>query len=518
MRYSKIFIISFFTLIFTFQFVFAISNVQHSVDGNKVTLTYQGTPPFLINIRGDTNIGQAGGYLLATTYQNTFTYDMSFAINPSKKFYYGLKDNAWSNTYNFLIDQQVLPEDVFVIQDFSYQTSHDPNLIYNITNEFYKKNSDKYDFIYIISEYSPYGNAGFFKTQNQGENNFLLYNFFPFNNTKIYGSKGNLKGLVIDGTKKIYLEGENTIDPTWYINRFYFGTIQHELMHNFGIFLPHELKNASSKDYYGNYYYDGHWEKYVGSWLSVGGDTQAKLTQLNEKYYLNYNCISEPKNNDFELYAMGLKPIQEITDKIIVLKSNIPIETELNPFSSCNKITEIPKEYITNSYTIQDFIKVIGENKNSGKTNYNVAFIFLTSNASKITEKDINSLKWISAKFPITWYKSSDKKSTINSITPSDQTPPIISNVVKKLNSTSITIEWKTNELSTTSLVYTNTQFNYIKIAPNLVVFPPSLRLSHQIILTSKDDPNIGYYGTNNYELKIVSVDENLNLAFYDVN
>jgi len=67
--------------------VSAISNVQHSVDGNKVTITYQGTPPFWINVRGGTNIGQSGGYLWAKTYSNSFSYDMSFAINPSKKFY-----------------------------------------------------------------------------------------------------------------------------------------------------------------------------------------------------------------------------------------------------------------------------------------------------------------------------------------------------------------------------------------------------------------------------------------------
>lgn len=80
---------------------FAISNVQHSVDGNRVTVTYQGTPPFYINIRGDTNIGQIGGYLWAATYSNQFSYDMSFALNPSKKFYYGVKDNQWSNTISF---------------------------------------------------------------------------------------------------------------------------------------------------------------------------------------------------------------------------------------------------------------------------------------------------------------------------------------------------------------------------------------------------------------------------------
>jgi hypothetical protein len=88
------------------QSVSAISNVQHLVDGNKVTLTYQGTPPFLINIRSDTSIGQNGGYLWAKTNSNLFTYDMGFATNPSKTFYYGVKDTSWSGTSSFIIGQE----------------------------------------------------------------------------------------------------------------------------------------------------------------------------------------------------------------------------------------------------------------------------------------------------------------------------------------------------------------------------------------------------------------------------
>jgi hypothetical protein len=66
---------------------------------------YTGTPPFWINIRQDTNIGQPGGYLWALTNSNYFIYDMNFAINPSKKFYYGVKDQiGWSETKNFEIE------------------------------------------------------------------------------------------------------------------------------------------------------------------------------------------------------------------------------------------------------------------------------------------------------------------------------------------------------------------------------------------------------------------------------
>ncbi len=93
----------FVLIILLIQSVSAISNVQHSVDSNKVTITYEGTPPFWINIRGDETIGQPGGYLWAKTYSNSFSYDMSFANNPSKKFYYGVKDTSWSSTNSFTL-------------------------------------------------------------------------------------------------------------------------------------------------------------------------------------------------------------------------------------------------------------------------------------------------------------------------------------------------------------------------------------------------------------------------------
>jgi len=63
MSKTKEVIIISLVFIMLIQSASAISNVQHFVEGNTATLTYQGTPPFWINIRGDPNIGQAGGYL-----------------------------------------------------------------------------------------------------------------------------------------------------------------------------------------------------------------------------------------------------------------------------------------------------------------------------------------------------------------------------------------------------------------------------------------------------------------------
>jgi len=82
--------------------VFSISDVQHSMDENKVTITYEGNPPFLINIRPEKNIGGLGGYIWVKTYSNSVTYDMDFANNPSHRFYYAIKDSdMWSELHSF---------------------------------------------------------------------------------------------------------------------------------------------------------------------------------------------------------------------------------------------------------------------------------------------------------------------------------------------------------------------------------------------------------------------------------
>jgi len=88
-------------ILFLIPFVFAISNVQYSVNGTKAAFNFQGIPPFWINIRSDNNIGQPGGYVWARTNKNSFTIDLGFAINPSNEFYYGVKDVDWSIVDSF---------------------------------------------------------------------------------------------------------------------------------------------------------------------------------------------------------------------------------------------------------------------------------------------------------------------------------------------------------------------------------------------------------------------------------
>jgi len=99
-------LVLFSIVILLVPFVSSISDVHHSVDGNNVTITYEGNPPFWINIRKDENIGQDEGYAWAKTNSKTFTIGLGFAINPSKKFYYAVKDTEWSRVQSFVLGDE----------------------------------------------------------------------------------------------------------------------------------------------------------------------------------------------------------------------------------------------------------------------------------------------------------------------------------------------------------------------------------------------------------------------------
>jgi len=99
-----------FTLVLLTPLVFSVSNVQHFFDEKRLTLTYDGNPPFLINIRDNQNIGESGGFVWAKTNSKQFTIDLGFANNPSTLFYYGVRDSGWSSVKSFDFKNECFPE------------------------------------------------------------------------------------------------------------------------------------------------------------------------------------------------------------------------------------------------------------------------------------------------------------------------------------------------------------------------------------------------------------------------
>jgi hypothetical protein len=162
---------------------FAIYNVSHSTIDNQVTLTYDGNPPFYINIRNDQNIGDFGGYLWAKTNLKSFTYDMSYAINPSKTFYYGVKDSEWSEISDFSIGESLNQECVSLLNNGLPSSKIDLILI----PDAYLTIQEMNDFVLTTKEYlGLIGNEGLFNIE-PFKSNKDKFNIYYINKTVSLG-------------------------------------------------------------------------------------------------------------------------------------------------------------------------------------------------------------------------------------------------------------------------------------------------------------------------------------------
>jgi hypothetical protein len=83
------------------QGAISISDVQKTVIGDIIYLSFNGIPPYLINIRGDADYFHTGGYVWAKTNANTFSADLSFAVNPIGKYFFGISDSQSSYKGSF---------------------------------------------------------------------------------------------------------------------------------------------------------------------------------------------------------------------------------------------------------------------------------------------------------------------------------------------------------------------------------------------------------------------------------
>jgi len=173
----------FFLFIVLVQSIYAISHVQHTVNGNKITLSYQGTPPFLINIRSDSNIGQGGGYVWAKTNLNSFTLDLSFANNPSNKFYYGIKDRDWSNTLSFSIGDSAAQDCVYLLNNGPTASKIDLVII----PDAYLTKEEIDEFVLTTKEYLGLtGNEGLFNIE-PFKSNKHKFNVYYINKSIVLG-------------------------------------------------------------------------------------------------------------------------------------------------------------------------------------------------------------------------------------------------------------------------------------------------------------------------------------------
>lgn len=375
-----------------------------------------------------------------------------------------------------------------------------------LTKKFYEKHPDQYDFLGFHYKNVVVGGYTYsYQAQYVAQGGFMS----PHNSTALYGSGGNLLGGYVDSFSfnKVYVERDPDNSPISHLDSYYFGLLFHELTHYWGVSgLANKLREALRDPF--------HFEFFTRSWVSVNTTTRAGLVEGPPgKYYFKVDCTAEPKHHDFDLYGMGLKSYQEVREKLVVMA-----KTGVAPTLECDTDTEVPADFIRKSYTIQDFINVLGPRipsaENSQK-DFTIAFVLVIPKGSELTKKEVDALNWIADKFPIAWYRSTERRSTLNNIRLQDFNPPIISNVKTTSTGSSIEASWTTSKPATSFIIYTEKEVGISRIFPYILTMPPKFGTSHQLIIQSNHWTPIK--PDTEYKVKIISIDENFNLASFDV-
>lgn len=398
----------------------------------------------------------------------------------------------------------------------------------SITKKFYEKYPDQYDFIGIhYKDGALGGNTYGYKVQDavqQGGVDGKVGKFVAIPDGKggwitadrlaTFGSKGKLLGGYVDSFNfnKMYVERDPNNDAIYLIDDVYFSLLFHELTHYWGVNLPDELKEANHYNWATKEYDRTHWEPFVASWISGGYTTRNQLIEKEGKFYLKKDCSKEPKHHDFDLYSMGLKSLEEIKDKLVIIKPYN--ELPYGPSAPCDTSVELSKDFIRKTYTIQDFINILGPRIPSvadAQKDFTIAFVMIVPKGETLSQKQLDALNWVADKFPITWYKSTEGRSTLNGIKPKDMTKPIISNVKTSATKSSIKVSWTTNEPASSFVIYDRyASFIY----PYVITNPPKFSTSHEINIESSDQTPLS--PNTEYPVKILSIDEDYNMASFD--
>lgn len=419
-----------------------------------------------------------------------------------------------------------LAPNVFVIEDDGVLASNvnDPSVL---TRKFYEIHpKDKYDFIgFHFKDVVLGGRTYSYTVQDPAEKGHfggIVGNFVALPNGSIvnrlehFGSKGRLLGGYVDSFdfNKTHVKRISN-DPIELLDNFYFSLLFHELTHYWGVSLPEQLKEAMVFD--GTNYLYGHWEFFTGSWVAVRDTTRLKLVENQSGYYFRIDCSLEPRHHDFDLYSMGLIAPEGVKEKLVVTNRAGQIPGPLE----CDTVIEVKSDFIRKSYTIQDMIDVLGPrapSANASQKDFKMAFVMIVPKGSTLSKEEISALNWISRKFPITWHKSTKGKSTLNKIKPNELKPPIISNVRTSSTNSSITVNWTTNEPVASFVIYKDpTLMSRIYPAGGFITNPPKYSKKHDITINSSNDFFMPVLPNTAYPVKIISIDENYNLASFDV-
>jgi hypothetical protein len=233
-------------------------------------------------------------------------------------------------------------------------------------------------------------------------------------------------------------------------------------------------------------------------------------------FYFEVDCSSEATQHVFDPYSMGLVSVEELNEKLITTNHQTVSVPGLSG-AECDTLTEVPEPFIRKVFTIQDMINVLGPRVPSAadaQKDFAIAFVMIVPKGGELNQRETDALNWIADKFPIAWYKASRGRSALNGIKPIDTTPPAIREVRGSTTRTSMTITWTTDKPAISAVIFTPEDTRTSLIFPGRVTMPPALATTHSVTIEASGQ-TLRLKSGSEYRVKIVSMDQNMNLATY---
>lgn len=405
----------------------AVTNVQHTVQDDTLIITYDGTPPFLINIRPDNEIGEPGGYVWARTMSKFFSIPATSLGGVGVR-YFGVRDaDEWSATQQLIRppEPQCLRPDVCaqgkttIIIDtpekplFDEYAPEYPDSVAVLARV--REQYDDPDFLVVFTD-TTFGSHSRVVSApvpgtwspKYGLDQYALYpSVFDTRNYAVYNT--NVKLVVVMPNITLLRSDAPELTPTQILEQQR-TVVAHEIGHYWAAYLVNASMNLTEAGDGCNCHYTQcmYWEGATKADLMQSGGLL--FTKTGENTFTQTTAAGThftPESREFSpltLYLMGLIPPEEVP----------PFSTITSPSGNGGCIYD--NIGIETKYTIDDFIAAYGPRNPSypdTQRTFTVKAVILAHQDSHLTQEDFDFAESVMQGLPNTFSELTLGKGTL---------------------------------------------------------------------------------------------------------
>lgn len=348
------------------------------------------------------------------------------------KAYGGIKSSDKSPT------QANLNPNVYILEDDGTVASEDGIVFYRLTQLFYKKHPDKYDFIAIFPAFKPGNNLPGFSglhslVQNNvrgiclpiqqidsalwGSKKLQSVEQYPFKEDNYQSWLDNPSegiNILLEETSHHWLTTLGKLHHTLPPGQPPDGTNKSCLESNIPLLAPDDL----------------HWSEglqSLGEGFGAMRNSKPWLENGDGTYSYDLNLADKPRKfHLFDLYLMGLIDKSEVTDEYLLLSDIQPVieaittppSLPVGPPPSGPPVISNKVSAKVQKVTISDIIQIAGEERSpkidNSQKDFIIAFVILTKMGQAPSDTLVKAINQVANNFPNKWAYATNNRSTIN--------------------------------------------------------------------------------------------------------